>query len=164
MTSFTTFSGDHSNDEDDFNPGVTASNQGGRGWTPTIDDPAYFEAMSPEEIYDSFFRLRRMGYIANRIIRKLNEAKYISTTHILEKVKKMKLLQRKQFELLGPSGTEYLKVMLRAGKSTLDSVLRRNASQALKSPLTIFCSSLLLMRYALSFSFQFSFILSFMAV
>eukprot|EP01033_Poteriospumella_lacustris_P004698 gene4698-3366_t len=82
-------------------------------WVPAIDDPNYFEVLSPEEIYDSFFNIRRMGFIANRIIRKLNETKHIVSSKILEKRKKLKALQRKQFEQLSPAGIEYLKVLLK---------------------------------------------------
>lgn len=86
-------------------------------WVPAIDDPNYFEVLSPEEIYDSFFNIRRMGFIANRIIRKLNETKHIVSSKILEKRKKLKALQRKQFEQLSPAGIEYLKVLLKMGKA-----------------------------------------------
>lgn len=88
-----------------------------KAWVPAIDDPNYFEVLSPEEIYDSFFSIRRMGFIANRIIRKLNETKHIVSSKILEKRKKLKALQRKQFEQLSPAGIEYLKVLLKMGKS-----------------------------------------------
>ena len=84
-------------------------------WVPAIDDANYFEVLSPEEIYDSFFSIRRMGFIANRIIRKLNETKHIVSSKILEKRKKLKALQRKQFEQLSPAGIEYLKVLLKMG-------------------------------------------------
>jgi DNA polymerase III alpha subunit len=86
---------------------------------PSIDDPNYFEELSPEEIYDSFFSIRRMGFIANRIIRKLNETKHIVSSKILEKRKKLKALQRKQFEQLSPAGAEYLKVLLKIGENNL---------------------------------------------
>jgi hypothetical protein len=88
-------------------------------WIPAIEDPNYFEVLSPEEIYDSFFSIRRMGFIANRIIRKLNETKHIVSSKILEKRKKLKAVQRKQFEQLSPAGVEYLKVLLKMGNSTL---------------------------------------------
>jgi hypothetical protein len=84
---------------------------------PSIDDPNYFEDLLPEEIYDSFFSIRRMGFIANRIIRKLNETKHIVSSKILEKRKKLKALQRKQFEQLSPAGVEYLKVLLKIGEN-----------------------------------------------
>jgi hypothetical protein len=54
-----------------------------------------------------------MGFIANRIIRKLNETKHIVSSKILEKRKKLKAVQRKQFEQLSPAGVEYLKVLLK---------------------------------------------------
>jgi len=88
--------------------------KGSKLWVPLIEDPAYFEAMSAEEIYDSFFRIRRMGYIANRTIRRLVDTKHIQSSHILEKRKKFKSIQRRQFEQMTPSGLEYLKVLLRA--------------------------------------------------
>jgi len=87
--------------------------KGNKPWVPAIEDPNYFEDLSPEEIYDSFFNIRRMGFIANRIIRKLNETKHIVSSKILEKRKKLKAVQRKQFEQLSPAGVEYLKVLLK---------------------------------------------------
>ena len=89
--------------------------KGSKPWVPSIDDPNYFEELTPEEIYDSFFTIRRMGFIANRIIRKLNETKHIVSSKILEKRKKLKAVQRKQFEQLSPAGVEYLKVLLKMG-------------------------------------------------
>ena len=93
-----------------------AQAKGTKPWVPAIEDPNYFEDLSPEEIYDSFFSIRRMGFIANRIIRKLNETKHIVSSKILEKRKKLKAVQRKQFEQLSPAGVEYLKVLLKMGK------------------------------------------------
>lgn len=89
---------------------------GRTSWVPAIEDANYFEVLTPEEIYDSFFSIRRMGFIANRIIRKLNETKHIVSSKILEKRKKLRALQRKQFEQLSPAGVEYLKVLLKMGK------------------------------------------------
>ena len=98
-----------------------AGGKGNKPWVPAIEDPNYFEDLSPEEIYDSFFSIRRMGFIANRIIRKLNETKHIVSSKILEKRKKLKAIQRKQFEQLSPAGVEYLKVLLKMGKFLLDN-------------------------------------------
>lgn len=88
-------------------------------WVPSISDPNFFEEMTPEQIYDSFFSIRRMGFIANRIIRKLNETKHIVSSKILEKRKKLKTIQRRQFEQLSSAGVEYLKVLLKMGKYSL---------------------------------------------
>lgn len=99
--------------------------KGNKPWVPAIDDQNYFEDLLPEEIYDSFFSIRRMGFIANRIIRKLNETKHIVSSKILEKRKKLKALQRKQFEQLSPAGVEYLKVLLKMGKPDKPSSLFR---------------------------------------
>lgn len=115
-----------SDDSSDDEPRVSSStlpvhngdgSKGNKPWVPAIDNPNYFEALTPGEIYDSFFNIRRMGFIANRIIRKLNETKHIVSSKILEKRKKLKALQRKQFEQLSPAGVEYLKVLLKMGKS-----------------------------------------------
>lgn len=100
-------------------------NKTNKPWVPAIEDPNYFEVLSPEEIYDSFFSIRRMGFIANRIIRKLNETKHIVSSKILEKRKKLKALQRKQFEQLSPAGIEYLKVLLKMGTSLCNCGTRR---------------------------------------
>ncbi|RYH21471.1 hypothetical protein EON65_20635 [archaeon] len=98
-------------------PGTGVKRRESIGCIPAIEDPNYFEELPPEEIYDSFFSIKRMGFLANRIIRKLNDTKYIISSHkILEKRKKFKLIQRKQFEQLSPSGVEYLKVLMKAGK------------------------------------------------
>lgn len=89
----------------------------GARWIPTFDDPNYFETLLPEEIYDSFFTIRRMGFIANRIIRKLCETRHMVCSKILEKRKKLRALQRKSFEQLTPAGVQYLKVLLKLGKN-----------------------------------------------
>eukprot|EP01031_Cornospumella_fuschlensis_P036662 gene36662-44475_t len=93
--------------------GVKAKQPGQSGWVPAIEDPNYFEDLPPEEIYDSFHSIKRMGFLANRIIRRLNETKHIVTSKILERRKRLKSLQRKQFEQLSPAGVEYLKVLLK---------------------------------------------------
>lgn len=109
---------DDSSGEENFDMAEdqTMAVKGNKPWVPAIEDPNYFEDLSPEEIYDSFFNIRRMGFIANRIIRKLNETKHIVSSKILEKRKKLKAVQRKQFEQLSPAGVEYLKVLLKMGK------------------------------------------------
>ncbi len=109
---------DDSSGEENFEMGEdqNLAVKGNKPWVPAIEDPNYFEDLSPEEIYDSFFNIRRMGFIANRIIRKLNETKHIVSSKILEKRKKLKAVQRKQFEQLSPAGVEYLKVLLKMGK------------------------------------------------
>ncbi|RYG66199.1 hypothetical protein EON64_10325 [archaeon] len=101
------------------NPGsaVKSKQAGQSGWVPAIEDPNYFEDLPPEEIYDSFHSIKRMGFLANRIIRKLNDTKHIVTSKILERRKRLKSLQRKQFEQLSPAGVEYLKVLLKMGTS-----------------------------------------------
>lgn len=81
---------------------------------PDLPQPEYFEKLSPADIYDSFFTIRRMGFIANRIIRRLNETKHIVSSKILEKRKKLKAVQRKQFENLTSEGVEYLRVLLKS--------------------------------------------------
>lgn len=104
---------DDSSVDEQYEDDHGASSKGNKPWVPAIEDPNYFEDLSPEEIYDSFFSIRRMGFIANRIIRKLNETKHIVSSKILEKRKKLKAVQRKQFEQLSPAGVEYLKVLLK---------------------------------------------------
>jgi hypothetical protein len=108
---------DDSSGEEHYDLDDPMQKQTGKPWVPSIEDPNYFEDLTPEEIYDSFFSIRRMGFIANRIIRKLNETKHIVSSKILEKRKKLKAVQRKQFEQLSPAGVEYLKVLLKMGKS-----------------------------------------------
>lgn len=108
-----------------------ANKNGNKPWVPAIEDPNYFEDLLPEEIYDSFFTIRRMGFIANRIIRKLNETKHIVSSKILEKRKKLKALQRKQFEQLSPAGVEYLKVLLKMEIAAL-----KNNAQAVEAGLS----------------------------
>ena len=114
---------DDSSGEEHYDLDDQLHKQAGKPWVPSIEDPNYFEDLSPEEIYDSFFSIRRMGFIANRIIRKLNETKHIVSSKILEKRKKLKAVQRKQFEQLSPAGVEYLKVLLKMGKSLLFSLI-----------------------------------------
>jgi DNA polymerase III alpha subunit len=108
---------DDSSVEEQYDDEGQGGAKGNKPWVPAIEDPNYFEDLSPEEIYDSFFTIRRMGFIANRIIRKLNETKHIVSSKILEKRKKLKAIQRKQFEQLSPAGVEYLKVLLKMGKN-----------------------------------------------
>jgi len=119
-------------DDDDAYDLEGPEGKGSKSWVPAIEDPNYFEVLHPEEIYDSFFSIKRMGFIANRIIRKLNETKHIVTSKILEKRKKLRLSQRKQFETLSPAGVEYLKVLLKmevaALKNQTDSSLNPSPS------------------------------------
>jgi len=116
----------HRNPGSDTGETPGTEGKGGKLWVPSIEDPAYFEAMSGEDIYDSFFRIRRMGYIANRTIRRLVDTKHIVSSHILEKRKKFKAVQRQQFEQISPSGLEYLKVLLRAEILLLKNQKDRN--------------------------------------
>lgn len=106
---------DSDSGDDAYDMDMHGAVKGSKPWIPAIEDPNYFEDLAPEEIYDSFFSIRRMGFIANRIIRKLNETKHIVSSKILEKRKKLKAVQRKQFEQLSPAGVEYLKVLLKMG-------------------------------------------------
>lgn len=115
-----------SDDDDDNYDLEGPEDKGSKSWVPAIEDPNYFEVLTSEEIYDSFFSIKRMGFIANRIIRKLNDTKHIVTSKILEKRKKLRLLQRKQFETLSPAGAEYLKVLLKMGKKLKKIVIHHH--------------------------------------